>query len=72
MNRRPVLIEQTGRQYKAGCLVGGVAMAGGFFLLGWGSGELRSDLVEHIGAAVMLAGVATMLIAAFLGWWKHG
>ncbi len=68
---------QTDRKYKAGWLIGGLAMIAGFMT--WGrAGGMRLDLnpdadaVAFIGGLILAAGAGAMLWAAFMGWWRNG
>ncbi len=67
----PPPVEQTERRYKAGCLLGGALMGGGFLMWGIAGGQ-RADGWQTVAGVVMCIGIVGCIGSVFMGWWKNG
>jgi hypothetical protein len=64
MTDTPVLIEQTGKSYKAGIVIGIIVAVFGFFSAGVVGGAF--------GLAVLVIGILIFIGSLIAAWWNHG
>ena len=62
-DRRPMLIEQTDKKYKAMIVLAGVGILAGFGLVG---------RYPPVGVSVILVSLSALLYARASAWWHHG
>lgn len=75
--KKPQLIEQTAKRYKAMALVGGFLLAITILLIvplvpGFYRGEFDFGVRFFLGLVIGFVGCGILLVAKSLAWWHHG